>query len=207
MDRRADIRARIPINASVVAKSRQFVGTVVDISSSGVLMIPPVSSRPGLILQLCFALPGPNQLPMSILGSVVREADYAKRYAWGVRFTEISPEHAKRIQSVVYRRTIEDIAVSIDGTGSYKELPRAADSTLELTEKDLEVIAGPTLSSGVIVRRYGSAKKTSSTAIPAKPPRPPHKRIDDDSDIKRLYDAAVGSVSGKAKKKRKSWLG
>jgi len=219
------LRAPLRTRAYVYAHRRQVPSTVINLSASGMLLVPTASSKPGLRLRVDFTPPGTKQAPFCLDALLIREAVYASKYAWGIQFVDISPGNFAALAKLVHRQTVKDLEtqlrLAINGTGLYKELPKSArvsNSTTELTEDDLIGIDAPPET----MRSYfGSARKpVESSARPRRPPAPTPKsspaiKSDEQSDVKRLYSAAISDVSkgksgikGKKKgkdKKKKSW--
>jgi hypothetical protein len=66
-----------------------MVCETVNLSESGLLLIPPFSADPGLSLRVDLPLPGLKR-PLALPAVLVREGEHDGRYAWGVRFEAIS---------------------------------------------------------------------------------------------------------------------
>ena len=97
---------RIPLQARAIvyASERQLECVACSLSEGGALILPPAKARAGLPMRINIGIAG---LPEWIVANavLVREGEYQGRYAWGVRFTQITPHAATLLRSYV-RRTL-----------------------------------------------------------------------------------------------------
>lgn len=97
---------RIPLQARAIvyASERQLECVTCSLSEGGALILPPAKARAGLPMRINIGIPG---LPEWIVANAVliREGEFQGRYAWGVRFTQITPHAATLLRSYI-RRTL-----------------------------------------------------------------------------------------------------
>jgi PilZ domain len=80
--------------ATIWAAKQSMICQTVNLSETGLLLIPPYSSEPGLNLRVDIPLPG-LQRPLAIPAVLVREGEHDGDYVWGVRFELISADAQK----------------------------------------------------------------------------------------------------------------
>lgn len=99
-DRRLSPRCAYSATAIVYVGSEQLVCRAVDISSGGMLIIPPNRRERGSFLRINLSLPSFDEV-LDIDAIVVREAEVNGRYAWGVAFHEPEPRVVKLLAAFV----------------------------------------------------------------------------------------------------------
>jgi hypothetical protein len=80
--------------ATIWAARQSMVCQTINLSETGLLLIPPFSSEPGLTLRVDIPLPG-LQRPLVLPAVLVREGEHEGEYAWGVKFELVSADAQK----------------------------------------------------------------------------------------------------------------
>ena len=99
-ERRSAARISHHGEAIVYVRDRKLDCKIMDLSSTGMLIVPPVSARPGLPMRIDFLIPGAKEW-VSATAALVREGRAEGHYAWGVRFDRVAPYHATMLRSFV----------------------------------------------------------------------------------------------------------
>lgn len=100
VERRAAPRAPWYGQALLHIQQRRLGCTVVDISTSGLLVVPPARAPKGAALLIELTLP-PQAAPVQLAAVVAREGDVHGHYAWGLRFLDPSPDVQQAIGAFV----------------------------------------------------------------------------------------------------------
>lgn len=99
-DRRRAGRAAYSITAVVYLRDERFTARVLNLSASGLLIIPPVDAAPGTLVRLNLTLPGLDQI-IDVQGVVAREELVEGYRAWGVEFHGTARETAGLLETYV----------------------------------------------------------------------------------------------------------
>lgn len=88
--RRPNFKCRAPrvpyrIQATLVTADRFYHCEVINLSATGILLLPPVRCCVGASLDVVLPLPG-SRAPVQLKGWVVREGEHSGRYALGIDF-------------------------------------------------------------------------------------------------------------------------
>lgn len=99
-ERRSGSRVPFSGKAIVYVADRQVPCEAVNLSASGMLLLPPARAGAGLQMRLSFIFEGMKDW-ITVGATIVREGDYEGRYAWGVRFDQIAPYVSTMLRSYV----------------------------------------------------------------------------------------------------------
>lgn len=102
---RTDARVEVGGVATVKVEAKKFECSIVDISSSGILLSIPGEIEDGTRVELSFEIPE-SKKPIAVLGEVVRTIKYSDKYpdrpvGMGVRFVEFVGDSEKRLLKYV----------------------------------------------------------------------------------------------------------
>lgn len=103
-EKRRHPRILLQARAILHASERQLECLACNLSESGALILPPAKARAGLAMRVNIGIPG---LPewISANAVLVRETEFQGRYAWGVRFTQMTPHAGSMLRSYI-RQTL-----------------------------------------------------------------------------------------------------
>ncbi|MBK6848882.1 MAG: PilZ domain-containing protein, partial [Proteobacteria bacterium] len=101
-ERRVAPRAPWYGQALLHMQQRRLGCTVVDVSASGLLVVPPARAAKGAALEIDLMLP-PHLEPVRLAAVVAREGDVHGHYAWGLRFVD-PPPSSGNVATTRFRR-------------------------------------------------------------------------------------------------------
>jgi hypothetical protein len=106
-ERRAAPRVPFFGQGVVRAAGRHVPCTTVDLSATGMLLLPAASARPGLGMRVAFKV---DQYlgPVELQAILTREADYRGTYGWGIRFLNVPQRIRELLQLYVEHRVLAD---------------------------------------------------------------------------------------------------
>lgn len=119
-ERRSGVRVPFYGAAIINAAGRRIACKAIDLSISGMLLLPPAKAKAGLDMQVSFAFPGLDQW-ISVHAVLVRETTKDNNYAWGIRFRDVPPFVTTYIQNYVRSRSLGDSQKRI-GSGSHPSI-------------------------------------------------------------------------------------
>ena len=104
-ERRTAARISFVGQAVVRAAGRHVPCTTVNLSSTGMLLLPAASARVGLSMRVIFEVKD-FLGPLDLDAVLAREADYRGHYGWGVQFVEIQQRVDTLLQLYVRKRLL-----------------------------------------------------------------------------------------------------
>lgn len=143
-ERRTAPRVSFVGQAVVRASGRHVPCTTVNLSSTGMLLLPAASARVGLSMRVMFEVKD-FLGPLDLDAVLAREADYRGHYGWGIQFSELQHRVDTLLQLYVKKRLL--------GGRPQDATPASGIEPLERTDSGL----------------YFQAKRRSSVVTPSSP--------------------------------------
>jgi hypothetical protein len=115
-DRRRAPRAEYSVTTVVYLAQARFTARVLNLSATGLLLIPPVDAEVGAPVHLNLTLPGLDEI-IAVDGTLAREEDVEGYRAWGIELRGASDETQALIEAYVgwVRRREEQLDATLGG--------------------------------------------------------------------------------------------
>lgn len=178
--------------ATIWAAKQSMICQTVNLSETGLLLIPPFSSEPGLNLRVDIPLPG-LQRPLAIPGVLVREGEHNGDYVWGVRFELISADAQKFLRQFLEEQMAKQSPEKPLEQLLPEEPLQSPEEPLQLPAEPIQLPAEP-LQTSVPQQVVITPTEPVVQASTPSPARPKHKPIDR-SAVRRVPVKRRGTAS------------
>ena len=105
-ERRGADRTGYSATALVFVANERYTCVVLNISPTGLLVIPPLREKPGVFVRLNLTLPALDEV-IDVDGVIIREGEARGHYAWGIEFVD-PPEHVQKVIRTYIRWATEN---------------------------------------------------------------------------------------------------
>lgn len=192
-ERRAAPRISYPGFVVVVAGGHRLCCQAVDLSATGMSVVPPAQAPAGTVVAVAFEFEQPGHWT-HLQGTIVREAQIRQDYVWGIRFSEVPDAVAWQLQQYVHNCAFADLVASV------------VEAPVEFASRPVELPSEPVRAVGLRARRVTSGQPVMrvvrQAVLPTRPAAGRHRghhasvgRSSAESrELKDLYQQALQDV-------------
>ncbi|MBW2735583.1 MAG: PilZ domain-containing protein [Deltaproteobacteria bacterium] len=207
-DRRVAPRCAYSATAVVYVANEQLVCRAIDISTSGMLIIPPTRRERGSFLRVNLSLPSFDEV-LDVDAIVVREAEVNGRYAWGVAFHDPDERVVQLLGAFVQwalerrvepeERSVEPEERSVEPEERSVE-PEEAEGTCSKgseTPSSLKAVSSPSSGTDAPADEFAPIDTYSGKLVPESTAPLPNWTKKDNDDLEDLFDSVLAELESR----------
>jgi hypothetical protein len=112
-ERRRDPRIAFAATIICMIADQKLLCRAVDLSASGILLLPPARAAVGQLVTLMFTVPAVSA-GLTVHGILVRETRADGSYAWGIQLVDVPRRAAQELRRHVHERILQTVIGQLD---------------------------------------------------------------------------------------------